>query len=267
MILRLGDIGAAVGDLQRRLYVAGYTKVVQNNVYDDLTQSIVRQLQTKARLVVDGIYGPKTEAYLRGMETGIYLKQADLQNAAETLDISLASILAVNEVESLGTGFIKPTYPKILFERHIFWRQLIKQDIDPVPISKKYPGVLSQQRGGYAGGISEYTRLKVAKQINSDAAFESTSWGAFQIMGFHWESLGFSSVNDFVADMMRDEKSQLDVFVRFILADTILLKALQQKKWTTFAKIYNGPAFADNLYDVKLARAYKRYADLEALAA
>lgn len=267
MILRLGDIGAAVGDLQRRLYVAGYTKVIQSNIYDEYTEQIVKQLQTKARLVIDGIFGPKTSAYLKGLETGQYLKQADLELAAQELGVELASVLAVNEVESLGTGFIKPSYPKILFERHIFWRQLVALNIDPKPLAKKYPGIVNQKRGGYAGGISEYMRLNVAKQINTTAAFESTSWGAFQIMGFHWKNLGFKSVEDFVASMMADEKSQLNIFVRFIQADASLHKALQGKKWSTFARIYNGPAYADDLYDVKLARAYKRYADFELVTA
>ncbi|NLC37310.1 MAG: peptidoglycan-binding protein, partial [Alcaligenaceae bacterium] len=59
MILRSGSIGAAVGDLQRRLFTAGYA-VDQNNIYDEQTERAVRQLQARARLVVDGIYGPKT---------------------------------------------------------------------------------------------------------------------------------------------------------------------------------------------------------------
>ena len=265
MSLRLNDIGAAVGTLQRRLYTIGYTSIEQSNIYDDKTQAVVMQLQARARLVVDGIYGPKTEAYLKSAETGHLLKQSDIDAAAVALGVDAASVLAVNEVEG-GSGFIKPGYPVILFERHVFWRQLLAHGVDPVPLSKTYPGLVNQSRGGYAGGASEYTRLGAAKQIHAAAAFESTSWGAFQIMGYHWELLGYDSVQAMVTAAQQSEGAHLDMFVRFIQADPALHKALKGRKWAAFARGYNGPAYADNLYDVKLARAYKRYADLIAVA-
>lgn len=266
MILRSGSIGAAVGDLQRRLFTAGYP-VEQTNIYDDGTELAVMRLQARARLVVDGIYGPKTEAALKGQETGNLLRQSDIEDAARLLGVDTASVLAVNEVESAGSGFVKPGAPRILFERHVFWRQLREHGIDPAPLARKYPGVVSQARGGYAGGLSEYTRLSVARQICEPAAYESASWGAFQIMGFHWELLGYASVREMVDDASRSEGAQLGMFVRFILADDSLHKALKGRKWSTFARLYNGPAYAENLYDVKLARAYKRYAALEKVAA
>ncbi len=258
MSLRLGDIGAAVSDLQRRLFTVGY-KVDQTHVYDDKTVAAVRQVQRRAHLVVDGIYGPKTDAALRGQETGTLLRQSDLEAAAGKLSVDLASVMAVNEVESAGSGFVKPGAPRILFERHIFWRQLKAHDIDPAPLSRKFPGIVNQQRGGYAGGVSEYTRLSVARQICEPAAYESASWGAFQIMGFHWRLLGYDSVQAMVAAAQKSEGQQLDMFVRFILADPNLHKAMSGRKWAAFARIYNGPAYEDNLYDVKLARAYARY--------
>ncbi|MEG6992119.1 N-acetylmuramidase domain-containing protein, partial [Pseudomonas aeruginosa] len=50
-------------------------------------------------------------------------------------------------------------------------------------------------------------------------------------------------------------------FVRFIEADPALLKALKGRKWAEFARRYNGPAYARNLYDVKLERAYARHSE------
>lgn len=261
MLLRLNDIGAEVGNLQRRLYTIGYTKVEQTNVYDQGTVGAVKQLQARGRLVVDGIYGPKTEALVKGVETGTLLKQVDIVAAAAKLGVDVASVMAVNEVESVGSGFVKAECPKILFERHVFWRQLVARSIDPVPLEKKYPGIVSQKRGGYAGGASEYTRLSVARQINQDAAYEACSWGLFQVMGYHWESLGFTSVTDFVSYNSKNEGNQLDTFVRFILADANLQKALKARKWSAFARAYNGPAYAENLYDVKMERAYARYVE------
>lgn len=266
MILRHGDTGRDVADLQRRLVANGY-RLEQTHIYDDATVAVIKALQARARLVVDGIYGPKTEAYLRGAETGYLLRQADLVEAAKKLGVDIASVMAVNEVESLGSGFIRPGMPRILFERHVFHRQLRNRKIDTAPLHARYPGIVSAQRGGYVGGQSEYTRLAVAVEIHREAAYESCSWGAFQIMGFHWQLLGFSSAQEFVDYVSVNEANQLDLFVRFIMADSALHKALQNKKWSTFARLYNGPAYAENLYDVKLARAYKRYAEIAEVAA
>jgi hypothetical protein len=117
------------------------------------------------------------------------------------------------------------------------------------------------------GGASEYSRLKDAARLNSDAAHESASWGGFQIMGYHWKALDYSSIDDFVSRMYRSEADHLDAFVRFIAADTALLSALKGKKWAAFAKGYNGPDYARNLYDAKLAQAYARYTALDKAAA
>lgn len=259
MILRLNDTGLAVGDLQRRLYSIGFTKIEQNNIYDDKTKGAVSELQKKHGLVADGIYGPKTEAVLLGREAGKLLKQSDIVAAAKALDVPVAAVMAVNEVESRGLGFLKDWRPVILFERHVFYKQLASRKIDARSLGNKYPGIINQKRGGYAGGSAEYMRLSVAVSINQEAAYESCSWGLFQIMGFHWESLGYPNVLAFVKDQQENEAKQLQTFVKFIQNDSALLKALRSQDWDDFARRYNGPAYAENLYDVKLARAYGKY--------
>lgn len=259
MILRLNDTGLAVGDLQRRLYSTGFTKVEQNNIFDDKTKMAVADLQKKHGLVADGIYGPKTEAVLLGREAGKLLKQSDIVAAAKALDVPVAAVMAVNEVESRGLGFLKDWRPVILFERHVFYKQLVSRKIDARSLASKYPGIVNQKRGGYAGGSSEYMRLSVAVNINQEAAYESCSWGLFQIMGFHWELLGYPNVLAFVKDQQESEAKQLQTFVKFIQNDDVLLKALRSQDWEAFAQRYNGPAYAENLYDVKLARAYSKH--------
>lgn len=259
MILRLNDTGLVVGDLQRRLYGIGFTKLEQNNVYDAATRAAVATLQRRHGLVSDGKYGPKTEAVLLGRESGRLLKQSDLVSAAKALDVPLAAVMAVNEAESQGMGFLPDGRPKILFERHQFYKRLVERKIDVRLWVSKYPGVVNAKRGGYAGGASEYMRLSVAATICRDAAYESCSWGLFQIMGFHWERLGFGSVVDYVAAMQINEGNHLDAFVKFIMTEPPLHKALKAGKWAEFARLYNGPAYEENLYDIKLARAFSRY--------
>ncbi|MDE1139758.1 N-acetylmuramidase domain-containing protein [Paraburkholderia tropica] len=263
----LGDHGADVGLLQTRLIRAGYALGV-SHVYDAATEAAVTALQKKTGLVVDGIAGPKTYAALAtGQRDPKHLADADLVRAADTLGVPLACVRAVNEVETTGSGYLVDGRPKILFERHVFWRRLKARGIDPAPIAARYPTIVSQTPGGYQGGQAEYTRLASAELIDPAAAYESASWGAFQVMGENWERLSYASIDEFVSRMENSEADQLDAFVRFVAADSGLVAALKARKWAAFAKGYNGPDFARNLYDVKLSRAYDKYAATEQAAA
>lgn len=257
---RLGDHGDDVGLLQRKLVRAGFTVDV-THLYDDVTEAAVIAFQRKAGLVDDGIAGSKTYAALAtGRRDPKHLSAADLERAAQTLDVPVACVRAVSEVESLGAGFLPDGRPVILFERHVFWKRLQARGLDPASFATKNPSVLSETRGGYQGKAAEYTRLAVAELIDVGAAWESASWGAFQVMGYQWERLGYASVDDFVARMECSEADQLDAFVRFVAADSALVAALKARKWAAFAKGYNGRDYAANLYDVRLQRAYDRYA-------
>lgn len=262
---KFGDRGDEIGRLQQQLTRAGYPVEV-THIFDAATEHAVMAAQRAAGLVVDGICGPKTFIALRGSNQPKHLKDADLVAAADKLGVPLACVRAVNEVESRGQGFLMPdSRPVILFERHVFWKRLKQHGIDPAALSPGQfsPNVLSQTPGGYQGGAAEYVRLETAKQIHMLAAYESASWGAFQIMSYHWKALGYESVLDFIARMQRDEAEHLDAFVRFILADSDLLAALKGRRWAKFAELYNGPAYKRNLYDAKLAAAYAKYAGAE----
>ena len=76
-------------------------------------------------------------------------------------------------------------------------------------------------------------------------------------MGFHHKLLGFTYPQDMVSTYARSERNQLLSFCDFVLADPMLLKALVKRDWVTFARAYNGPAYATNRYDVKLAEGHK----------
>lgn len=44
----------------------------------------------------------------------------------------------------------------------------------------------------------------------------------------------------------------------FIKRNPIMKNALMNRDWAAFARAYNGPAYAKNRYDQKLAAAYAR---------
>ena len=275
-VLKHGSTGRAVVQLQRQLNAKG-AKLFPDGDYGDETEKAVRAYQLRIGLVVDGIAGPKTQHALSGGDCCQLLRNSTLLAAATRLGAEVAAVYAVNEVESLGEGFLANGKPKILFERHVMHQRLSLQRHDSddpaalkahaAELATLYPNLVNPRPGGYAGGTAEHQRLAQARMIDALCAPESASWGAFQIMGYHAQALGYASVDDFTQRMAKDENEQFEAFVRFIEADPALHKALKAKRWTEFARRYNGPAYARNLYDVKLARAYQRHAECCAVAA
>lgn len=263
-VLIVGSTGLDVAELQELLQRQGIN-IKADGWYGEATADAVRQVQQRFGLVVDGQAGPKTlEALRNGIDNPRHLREADLIAAAKRLGVPLASVKAVNAVETTGPGFLPDGRPVILFERHIMYRQLKKAGRDADALARQFPNLVNPARGGYAGKATEHFRLRNASDIDRACAIESASWGCFQVMGFQWQVLGYASAEAFADAMAQSEARQLEAFVGFILADANLLKALKARKWADFARLYNGPAYRDNAYDVKLARAYERFAAEEA---
>lgn len=186
----------------------------------------------------------------------------DFTQVAELLGCEPAALKAVQQVETGGRGgFFSPGRPAILFEGHIFWTQLKKRGSNPEDYVKGNENILypKWEKGHYKGGIGEYDRLEQARKINREAADASASWGMFQIMGFNYAACGEESIESFVRSMCESEFKQLLLTANFIKKNSQMLQALQAKDWVVFAKCYNGPAYAQNSYDVKLEAAYLKY--------
>ncbi|VVE67898.1 peptidoglycan-binding protein [Pandoraea captiosa] len=265
-VLREGNHGAAVRGLQISLKAFG-AAIDADGWFGPATTSAVMDVQQHFGLVVDGIAGTKTQqALAAGARVPRHLTSADLVAAADRLGAELAVVRAVNEVESRGCGFLPDGRPVILYERHVMYREVRAAGLDATALAKRYPNLVNPKQGGYVGGAGEHKRLSDACTIERACALSSASWGAFQIMAYHWKRLGYESVEAFVDLMRTGEAAQLDAFVRFVLADPVLLKAMRAKKWTTVAEIYNGSDYAQHLYDVRLSRAFDKYKALEVAA-
>lgn len=257
-VMKRGDDSDAVVSLQRLLR-AVEPSLSPDGDFGPGTERVVRQFQKAHDLVVDGIVGPKTLAAIEDLDVTNLLGQSDIERAASALDVGAAEVMAVQEVESRGSGFLEDGRPVILFERHWMRRLLIDADINPKPWRAKYPGLVNPNRGGYLGGADEHGRLRLAKGIDVRAAVQSCSWGLFQIMGFHYARLGFDGPAAMEAAANQSEGAQLDMFVAFIKSDADLHRALKSRDWAGFAEIYNGPAYAEHNYDGRMADAYDRH--------
>jgi len=187
----------------------------------------------------------------------------DYSKAAQLLGVEESAVKAIASVESAGEGFITDKsgnkIPKILFERHVMFKRL--RDFTPIKsadMAAKYPDIVNPSPGGYKGGLLEHERLARAVQIDRVTALESASWGAYQIMGYHWKALGYLSVQEFV-NKAYTEDGQLELFIRFVKASPNVLKALKAKDWVGVARSYNGPGYAKNSYHINMKEAYDRF--------
>jgi len=184
------------------------------------------------------------------MSTGAFAK------AAEILSVTEAHVRAVASVEALGSGYLASGRPKILFEAHKFSAATgHKYDACYPNISaKKWDKTLYG-----AGGEHQYDRLSQALKLNQTAALGASSWGAFQILGSNFQAAGYPSVQAFVYAACQSEDEQLFSFCAFVKSNPAMHKALKVNDWAGFASRYNGPGYAANSYDTKLAAAFKKF--------
>lgn len=182
------------------------------------------------------------------------LSHDGFERALQVLDVDAAGLWALLTVETRGFGYMPDRRPKILFERHIFHRRTQGR------FDATQPLVSSAQPGGYQGGAGEYARLQRALALERGAALESASWGLGQIMGFNAARVGFVDAEAMVAAFCVSEDEQLAAVARFITATPALLAAFRRRDWAKVAFFYNGKAYAQHGYHLKLARYHDLYA-------
>jgi hypothetical protein len=93
--------------------------------------------------------------------------------------------------------------------------------------------------------------------LDRAAALQSASWGLGQVLGENFKVGGFVSVDEMVQAMSDSEDTQITAVGAFILGRR-LDRALATHDWASFARGYNGPAFATNHYDVRLRGEFQK---------
>lgn len=197
--------------------------------------------------------------------TGRRLAPYDYERAAGTIGCEVAAIKAVVTVEAAGAGFDARNRLKVLPEPHYFCKLLsgAKRD-QAVEAELAYPKWGTRPYDTTQD--ARYARLERMMAIDAEAALDSCSWGMGQIMGANAEVCGFRNSADMVTAFLDGEGRQLDGIVGFIIGSN-LAGALARRNWAAFAKGYNGPRYAENLYDAKLTTAYRKHASLQPVSA
>ncbi|MCA0279321.1 MAG: N-acetylmuramidase domain-containing protein [Proteobacteria bacterium] len=184
---------------------------------------------------------------------------AEIEKAAKEFGLEPAALLAIAEIESAGQVFAKVdgrNEPLIRFEGHYFDRRLTGDQQERA----RTAGLASPNAGDVAnprGQAARWHLLGQAAAIDHRAAYESTSWGLGQVMGAHWQWLGFADVDALVTEARSGAAGQARLMARY-LDKAGLTDALNGHDWEAVGHGYNGPGFRRNNYHVKLAEAYRR---------
>lgn len=176
----------------------------------------------------------------------------DYLRGAAALRAPVKHLMAVAAIEASGENFWvldNKKVPPIRPEAH--WFANFTED----KYNKSHPHISSPRWNPSIAAKSRkeaWLQYREMEALDPKAAAMATSWGPFQIMGFHWKALGFPDVASFVDAMDGpDDDGQMDTFVKFVQNDPTLLDALRQGKWHTWEQRYNGGgyggAYADKI--------------------
>ena len=185
--------------------------------------------------------------------------KAYIGTLAELLSVDEKALQAVMAIESGGRSF-ENGKPIIRFELHIFFsklndeeKELATKNFRILSSMPKWNNAAHEINFGnnvwnkiHTGSQSdEWNAINIASLTNKEIALQSCSIGAFQIMGFHFESLYYQSAEDMYHGFAVSEAVQAWGFVCFILNNKAMLRALQQKNYVEFARFYNGSGQAE----------------------
>lgn len=284
-IFKRGMKDPYVAKIQRALNEIQRLQLKPDGDFGPATENALKDWQGANKFPKTGIFHENTAAVLGAYIERRYITEQDYVDSAARLKVELACVKAVQEVESKGAGFLNDGRTIILFERHVFRRELnkamqsdnalvrrllTKLGLQPQPgqqfipliqehLQRTQPDIYNSASGGYLGNEREYDKLARAMLLDPACAQMSASWGLYQIMGYHFKGMGFKTIDEMVKFYSVSEKNQQKSFTDFILSpiDPRLLPALRAKDWLAFARAYNGPA--QKGYDVRMAAAYRKH--------
>lgn len=177
-----------------------------------------------------------------------------VEKLAKDYGFNPRTVRAIAKVESSGNPFRQykglGLFPVLRFEPHWFNKY-----------EKKNPMPFTNNGKGFSSIVSEtnHVAFQKALSVNTDAAIKATSFGKFQIMGFHFSKLGYKTPSEFL-EAMKKTVGQYDAFVKFVMTKQTLRNIIMKETPTltdfkAFAKAYNGSSNVEN-YSKKMEKAY-----------
>ncbi len=186
-------------------------------------------------------------------------------NVARRNGVDPSGLLAVVEVESDGKSLeADGRTPRLLFERHVFYRELRKRAPDKLQraIDAGFAIPKWDRSTQYKDQGTSQRRLDLiarVRQVDEECANRSASWGVGQTMGFLAEELKFPNANAMLKFMVDGGiPAQVECMLREI-KNKKLISSINEHDWAHFARIYNGPGYAANQYDTRMAAAERKW--------
>ena len=171
---------------------------------------------------------------------------ADYARLASDYNLDGATIRAIAAVEG-GRAFGPDGRPIIVFEPRLFSHRTDGRfDVTSPNVSGPEFSRTQAER---------WAQLEEAYALDPEAAYDSASYGAMQILGMNSEAVGFDTAGEYVRFISQSETNQVEAMLRFARVRS-LIDELQRHDWAGFAKGYVGTA--DHGYASRLAEAYAR---------
>lgn len=159
---------------------------------------------------------------------------------------------AILQIESGGRAVGEQGYPVIRFEAHILKQQLGDDATWAGRFRHGSPQWTGQEmcidgvwQPIHTGAqANEWAAYDIAVQMDAEAAAQSISMGAAQIMGFNHARIGYPSAQAMLR-AFRNANVQVIGFINFLLSDSTLWTAVRAYDWRTIARLYNGAGAVD----------------------
>lgn len=202
--------------------------------------------------------------------SGPKLDDFDFPRIGHQIGVGEDVIHGVLDVEAAGKSTDSKGRTKMLFEPHVFYRNLSGAKRDRAVKA----GLAYAKWGQKPYPRDSYPRFLKACEIDETAAFKACSWGFPQVLGENHALAGFDTPQAMVKAMLSNEDEQLQAMINFIknagLDDELRVieaKLKRGQKITAddcraFVRGYNGPGYAKNDYHTKLARAVNKWAKI-----
>lgn len=172
-----------------------------------------------------------------------------------TTNMPTAAAIGVLCVESSGQGMTDAGKLIIRFENHVFYKEWGAQHEDAFrerftfDPQKRWTGhkyrasAADPWKTGHAGQTAEWEAFEIARALDENAAMQSISMGAAQIMGFNHGTIGYDSAKAMFDRFVADERYHLLGLFDFVIGGATtsrMLEALRRGDYERFATFYNG---------------------------
>ena len=226
--------------LQRAINEIMNTRLTVSGNFDDSTKHWLSELKNKFHINEDG-FGDSVKHYLNDYFNYKYLSRSDIDIIANKYQLTYAQVKTLIFAMSDGIGYDEKGMLKICFNRYLFYKELSKflPKNDLVLLEKNNASILTSKEN--ESGKSNYnnmgyTRFKVAKKIDNDAAMLSCKLGMFNLSVNEFKACGYNSAKEMFVSYIEREYNQLNSFIVYISRIVGLMDNVKLNDWTTVAR-------------------------------